>query len=119
MFQQWTPLDRDVITIPSYKVLMNLVGLPETLWREKEVSKAVSRTGVYLGSVAPEKDKNLSVWTAVVTTDDLGHTLHIIVLVVGGLEYLIGINIIKWVHSLIYGGGHAKAVYHLQKARFK
>lgn len=70
-FQPWTPLEDASISIPTYKVLLKLVGLPSPLHRERYVKQAIARFGVFLSSVDPENPSSIASWLVAVGVDDL------------------------------------------------
>lgn len=41
-FQPWTPLTDTTITIPRFKVLLDFIGVPMHLWREREIVRSVN-----------------------------------------------------------------------------
>lgn len=86
-FQPWSPMDDAAISIPAYKILIGLTGVPQHLWREKSVSQTVNKFDLYLGSVQPENVASIATYIAVVArrpilgsvTNDYacgGHEVH-------------------------------------------
>lgn len=102
-FQMWSPHDdATAITIPRFKLLQDLVGFPIHLWREREVIKAVSRFGVYLGTNQPKIPAELSAWKMAIATDDLCRIPRNIRLSVGGIEYTVPVLPVVWDKGPIY-----------------
>lgn len=101
-FQPWSPHDEASIVIPSFKVLVHLYGLPVYLWKEAHAMNAVSSFGTYLGSITQPEVGKFDYWAAVVATEDLAHIPHTVSIRIGGLEHIIEVKPIKWVHNLIY-----------------
>lgn len=100
-FQPWTPLENAAITIPSYKLVVELYDLPPYIWREEAAIQAVSTFGTYIGSIAPSDLADQSSWLAVVATE-LQRVPQNVIIVIGGLEHTIAIRSIKWSHVLLY-----------------
>lgn len=99
----WSPHDdATAITIPRFKLLLDLVGFPIHLWREREVIKAVSRFGVYLGTNQPKIPAELSAWKVAIATDDLCRIPRNIRLSVGGIEYTVPVLSVVWDKGPIY-----------------
>lgn len=88
--------------MPRFKVLLDLEGLPTPFWRESSVINAISKLGLYLGSVAPEHDSDLSAWRVAIATDDLMNIPSNLGVVAGGLEYPVIIHLVTWEKGPIY-----------------
>lgn len=104
-FQQWSPKHGASISIPEYKVLFSLHGIPPYLRREKEVIKAVSKFGVFLGTVDQENPENLSSWWAVAGVDDLMYVPKSVTMHAGGIIHPIRVDPIKWKKTSLYSAG--------------
>lgn len=50
-FQIWTPLENASVNIPNYRLIVNILDIPLYLYREREVIRATSSIGLYLGTV--------------------------------------------------------------------
>lgn len=101
-FQPWTPLDNAAISIPAYKILINLVDIPPPLFKEKYVAQAVSCFGVFLGSVASEKPSSIASWTVAVGVDDLSLVPPELVMHVGGMVHTVQVHPIACQRAPIY-----------------
>lgn len=101
-FQQWHPMEGASISIPAYKVLLRLVGLPPHLHREKHVRTAVARFGVFLGSVEPEDPASLASWLVAVGVDDLTLVPPQLVLHIGGAVHYVQTYAEAWHRAPIY-----------------
>lgn len=104
-FQQWSLLDDATVKMPRFKVLLDLVGLPPHQWRESSVINAVSKMGLFLGTVANERPTDLSALRVAIATDDLLKISKNITLVVGGLEYPVEVRPVTWERGPIYTAG--------------
>lgn len=104
-FQQWSPQHGASISIPEYKVLFSLHGIPPYLRREKEVIKAVSKFGVFLGTVENENPENLSSWWAVAGVDDLLYVPKFVTMHAGGIIHPVRVDPIKWKKTSLYSAG--------------
>lgn len=98
----WSPFDNAQIMVPKFKVLIDLLGIPPYLYRPTSVIRAVSTFGTNLGSVEQKNREDLSCWTVVVATDDLGKIPHKVAYVIGGFKTLVRVNPITWKHSALY-----------------
>lgn len=101
-FQQWTPLEDASISIPAYKILLRLVGLPPHLCRDKYAKQAVSRFGVFLGSVEPENPSSIASWLVAVGVDDLTLVPPQLVVHIGGMMYYLQVYVEAWHRAPIY-----------------
>lgn len=101
-FQPWSPWDDAAISVPTYKILLRLVGLPPHLRRERYVIQAVSRFGVFLGSVDPEESSSLASWLVAVGVDDLTLVPPQLVLHIGGMVHTAQVYAEAWHRSPIY-----------------
>lgn len=101
-FQPWSPLEDTNISIPSYKVLLTIVGLPPHLFKEKYMSLAMARFGVFLGSVAPEKPSSLSNWMVAVGVYDLTLIPPEIAIHIGGMIHTARLHILAWDRTPLY-----------------
>lgn len=104
-FQQWSLLDDATVRMPRFKVLLDLVGLPSHQWRDSSVINAVSKMGLFLGTVANERPTDLSALRVAIATDDLLTVSKHITLVVGGLEYTAEVRPVTWERGPIYSAG--------------
>lgn len=101
-FQPWSPLDDASISIPAYKVLLRLVGLPPHLHRERYVRQAVARFGVFLGSVEPQDSSSIASWLVAVGVDDLTLVPPQLVTHIGGMLYYLQVYAEAWHRAPIY-----------------
>lgn len=101
-FSIWSPLDEASINVPQYKVLIDLLGIPPHLYREKAVIRAASSFGTYLGSVDQNNSGNIATWTMVVATDDLARIPQQVTYVVGGVEKVVTLRPRTWKQGPIY-----------------
>lgn len=81
---------------------MGLSNIPPHLFREKQVIKAVSTFGVFLGTVENELPTQQAVWMAVVGVDDLIHVPPEVVMHCGGLVHDVLVTPIKWKRVRLY-----------------
>lgn len=100
--QSWTPLEDASISIPAYKVLLRLVGMPPHIFREKHVQQAVVRFGVFLGSVEPADTSSIASWLVAVGVDDLTLVPPELVVHIGGLMYYLTVHTEAWKRGPIY-----------------
>lgn len=70
-FQHWSQTEGAAIVVPRFKVSADLEEVPMHLWDEPEIIKAVSKFGLYLGTVAPEHETDFMAWRVAFSTDDL------------------------------------------------
>jgi Domain of unknown function (DUF4283) len=101
-YQPWSQLDGSTVTMPRFKVWLDLIGLPPNLWSEKVVHLAASQMGVYLRTINLKRSADLSFYFVVVATPDLETIPEELKLVVGGLEYKVRVEVNKWVHTPLY-----------------
>lgn len=101
-FQPWSPLEDAGISIPAYKVLLRLVGLPPHLCREKHIIRAVSRFGVFLGSIQPENPSSLASSLVAIGVDDLSLIPPELVMHIGGLTHDVLVHTLAYNRSPIY-----------------
>lgn len=101
-FYQWSSADDARLAMPHYKVLIDLVGIPLDLFREKEVIRATSSMGTFLGTVSQPREGDIAVWTVVVATTDLSLIPHQIGYMVGGLETPVEVIPKTWTHCPLY-----------------
>lgn len=101
-FQQWSPLDYAAINIPNYKLIINLLDVPPLLYRERQMIRATSGIGVYLGTIAQADPLNVEVWTAVIATDNLERVPPAVTMVMGGLQFTMPIRVLKVSQGPIY-----------------
>lgn len=101
-FQPWSPLEDAEISIPAYKVLLRLVGVPPHLWRDKFVAQAVSRFGIFLGSVGSENPASISSWIVAVGVDDLTLVPPSLAMHVGGMIHNVQVYTLAWKRAPIY-----------------
>lgn len=88
--------------MPRFKVLVELVDFPVQMWRENEVKKAVSTMGLYLGTIPPLKDTDLSCWRLALATDDLYKVAKTVGIVIGGMEHMVQVRPITWEAGAVY-----------------
>lgn len=101
-FQPWSPLDDAAISVPAYKVLVGLSGIPPHLWREKNVEQTVNKFGLYLGSVQPEDVASITTFIAAVAVDDLSLVPQQMTMHAGGMVYTIDVHTITWERTPLY-----------------
>ncbi|KAF3323112.1 hypothetical protein FCM35_KLT13101 [Carex littledalei] len=101
-FQQWSLLDEAEVTMPRFKVLLDLVGLPLMLWREMAVIRAISGFGLFLGSVPPARKSDRTAWRVAVAMDDINRIPQSIAYIIGGLEYPVKVVPVNWSRGAIY-----------------
>lgn len=101
-FQPWSPLIDGVKMIPRYKALIDLVGVPMDLWRESAVIRAVSKFGLYLGTVSNKNPSHLEKWRVAIAIDDLLELPRRIAVVVGGVKRKVQIYPTKVIEAPIY-----------------
>lgn len=53
-FRLWSQRDNASLKVPTYRVLVQLHGLPPHLYREQGAIRAVSNFGLYLGTIAQD-----------------------------------------------------------------
>ncbi|KAF3336539.1 hypothetical protein FCM35_KLT19125 [Carex littledalei] len=103
-FQKWNQLEGATLHNPTYRVLIDIVGLPPHLYRERQIVRAVSGFGLYLGSVAQQHQSDISSWSAVVAVRELEEVPFSVALVEGGLEYVAEIRPVMWHHEALFKG---------------
>lgn len=103
IFQQWSQAENTTVCMPRFKVLLDLVGIPPHLMEETEVIKVVSKFGLFLGTIEPEHQSDLSAWRVALATDDLLRVPLAAGMVSGGLEHPVKIRTITWKKGPIYG----------------
>lgn len=91
-FQQWSLLDDAEVTMPRFKVMLDLVDLPMYLQRETTVAMAISSFGLFLGSVTTSEPTDCTSWRVMVAMDDINWLPPSIAYVIDGLEYLVQIS---------------------------
>lgn len=101
-YQTWSPLEDGEYSNMDYKVVVNLIGVPPPLRREKEIIRAVSTFGVYLGTIDSENPANLANWTVVCATHDLADIPRRVKMVAGGIKFFVPVVSIKWSGSPVY-----------------
>lgn len=101
-FTQWSLLDDAVVDNPQYKVLIDLIGIPPDLYREREVIRAVSSFGMFLGTVPQSTPGDIAVWTVAVATSDLAKVPHRVTYRVGGLKRVVEVVPRNWIHSPLF-----------------
>lgn len=101
-FQPWSPLDDASISVPAYKVLLRLVGLPPHLCRERYVRSTVARFGVFLGSLELETSSSIASWLVAVGVDDLTLVPPQLVVHIGGMMYYVQTYAEAWHRAPIY-----------------
>lgn len=102
VFQQWSQSDNTKMCMPRFKVLLDLIGIPAHLMNEPEVIKVVSKFGLYLGSVAPEHESDLSYYRVALATDDLMRVPLNVGMVSGGHEHPVKVRTVTWKRGAIY-----------------
>lgn len=105
-FQRWSPLLDAKLLNPAYKIILDIYDIPPHLYREKQVVRAFSSFGLYLGSIAREKQEDLSAWTAVVAVEELEHVPYQVSFVTGGLEQEATVKPIMWSRGMVFKKEH-------------
>lgn len=59
-FQRWDPLEDTERVIPEFKTIVDFIDIPPPLYCEKQVINAVSKFGLYLGTVAQQNQDDIS-----------------------------------------------------------
>lgn len=90
-FSLWCPLENVKVVVPRYKVMLDLVDIPLDLYREKNIIRATSAIGTYLGTVNQIMEGDIACWTVVVSTSSLSLIPHQIAYRIGGLEKLVNV----------------------------
>lgn len=88
-------MDDASISIPNFKVIINILDLPPHLYREKAVQRATSGMGLYLGNIAQADPTDLTTWTAVIATDNLKRISSVITMSMGGMTWYMPVRVIK------------------------
>lgn len=101
-FQRWSPLHDANLLNPAYRVILDIVDLPPHLYREKQVVRTVSGFGLYLGSIAREKQEDLATWTAVVAVEELEHVPFHLGFVTAGLEQIAVVQPVMWSRGPVF-----------------
>lgn len=101
-FQPWSPLEGASISIPAYKVLLRLVGLPPHICREKHIRNAIARFGVFIGTVEPENPSSIASLLVAVGVDDLTLVPPQLVLHIGGMMYYVQVYTEAYHRAPIY-----------------
>lgn len=101
-FQKWNPIEDTTRIIPEFKVIVDLVDIPPSLYRERDVINAVSTFGVYLGTIAQPGSANVSCWTAVVAIEKLEDVPYNVSMVAEGRERLVEVRPVNWCRSKLY-----------------
>lgn len=65
------PLDEGSLSLPEFKALLDLTGLPPHLNNEDKVARALDRIGTYLGAVPSDHAADASTMTVMVAVDKL------------------------------------------------
>lgn len=103
-FQKWNQLEDGELHNPAYKVLMDIVGFPPPLYRESAIIRAVSRFGLYLGSVAQQHQEDISRWSTVVAVKELEEVPDMVSLVIGGIEHEAEVKVQMWSRGPVFKG---------------
>jgi hypothetical protein len=69
---------------------------------EKEIKKAISHFGAYLGTLEPKVPWDLCVWSAVLVMTDVTLISHTMSFMVGGVEIVITLRVRRWASGLVY-----------------
>ncbi|KAF3329017.1 Gag polyprotein [Carex littledalei] len=101
-FHQWSLTENTTVCMPRFKMLIDLVGIPLHLMKEAEIIKVVSKFGLFLGTLAPEHETDLSTWRVALATDDLLRIPKTVGMVSGGLEHPIIVQPVTWQRGDIY-----------------
>lgn len=101
-FSLWSPLTDTTLSIPHFKVLIDLIGIPLDIYREKEVVRAVSSFGTFLGTVEQPMEGDLACWTVALATTDLALIPHQVGFIVGGIETPVDVFTKTWMHCDVY-----------------
>lgn len=101
-FQPWSLYAEAEKIIPEFKVLIDLASFPIHLWRERDVIRAVSNFGIYLGTVSPPHSVNYMAWSVAIATDKLERIPKFIETFIGGFKSRIRVLPLKWIQAPIY-----------------
>lgn len=101
-FQRWDPMEDAETIVLEFKTMVDLVGIPPHMYREKAVINAVSNFGLYLGTVAQPDQANLSVWTAVVATEKLEDIPSSVTMVAGSAKYPVQVRPVIWKEGRLF-----------------
>lgn len=101
-FQKWDPMEDAEKTVPRFRAIVDLVGIPPPLYRENHVINAVSSFGLYLGSIAQRKSEDISTWSVVVATMKLEDIPLEVGMVAGGVEHPVQVRPVNWSEGPIY-----------------
>lgn len=104
-FHPWSKHLTSTLKVPTFKVILDLVDVPSDLYRERDIIRAVSSFGLYLGSIAQEDPSNLTRWTVAIATDDLERVPNSITMVVGGFQDKVRVHFVNWKEKPIYQQG--------------
>lgn len=102
IFQSWSQLDRGMLALPEYKVLLDLVDVPPPLYREKEIANAVATFGTFLGSIPQSNLANLTRWTVAVAVDQLERVPEAVAMHAGGVKHMVTVETKNWLRSPLY-----------------
>lgn len=83
-------------------MLIDIIGAPLDLYREKEIIRATSMFGVYLGTVAQSSSGDVAIWTVALATIDLAIIPQTVAYRVGGKVEVAQIVPKKWIHGPLY-----------------
>lgn len=103
-FQKWNQLEDSTLRNPAYRILIDIVGFPPHLYRERQMVRAVSGFGLYLGSVAQQHQGDISCWTAVVAVKEPEEVPYTVALVEGGIEHEGEVKPIMWNREPLFKG---------------
>lgn len=101
-FYKWHHLDGGKVDNPQFKVLIDITGVPPDLYREKEIIRATSLFGTFLGTVEQSNPGDIAVWTAAIATTDLAKIPHAVAYRVGGRVEVADITPRKWIRCPLY-----------------
>jgi hypothetical protein len=88
----YSPLMDAGIAIPFFRVWLDLEGIPLELWKEGDVVRAVSRFGMYLGSLEPVMGGNYTTWSVFMAVEELERIPHAIEMKIVGMTFLVAVQ---------------------------
>lgn len=101
-FSQWSPATDSRVSIPKFKALLDLVGVPMHLSKEEDIAKAISAFGVFLGTLEQSTEGDLAYWTVAVVVTALENIPKEIEFNFGGRETPVEVRSKTWLPSSLY-----------------
>lgn len=101
-FQPWSPLDNGKLTLPEYKVLLDISGCPPHMCKEHDIARATALFGTYLGWVPNKDPADVSSWRVAVAVDRLERVPLELELHVEGVEFMAKVTTYNWKRSPLY-----------------